>query len=123
MNSRLTMGSILMVGLILVSIARAEPPVNVQREVNFLLSYIGSSGCEFYRNGTWSDSKTAQTHLRDKYNYLVAGNQINTTEDFIEKAATKSSLSGQSYKVRCNGSATVSSKQWLRDELTRIRAF
>ena len=123
MNSRLTMGSILMVGLILVSIARAEPPVNVQMEVNFQLSYIGSSGCEFYRNGTWSDSKTAQTHLRDKYNYLVAGNQINTTEDFIEKAATKSSLSGQSYKVRCNGSATVSSKQWLRDELTRIRAF
>ena len=123
MNSRLTMGSILMVGLILVSIARAEPPVNVQREINFLLSYIGSSGCEFYRNGTWSDSKTAQTHLRDKYNYLVAGNQINTTEDFIEKAATKSSLSGQSYKVRCNGSATVSSKQWLRDELRRIRAF
>ena len=123
MNSRLTMGSILMVGLILVSIARAEPPVNVQREINFLLSYIGSSGCEFYRNGTWSDSKTAQTHLRDKYNYLVAGNQINTTEDFIEKAATKSSLSGQSYKVRCNGSATVSSKQWLRDELTHIRAF
>ncbi len=123
MNSRLTMGSILMVGLILVSIARAEPPVNVQREIHFLLSYIGSSGCEFYRNGTWSDSKTAQTHLRDKYNYLVAGNQINTTEDFIEKAATASSLSGQSYKVRCNGSATVSSKQWLRDELTRIRAF
>ena len=123
MNSRLTMGSILMVGLILVSIARAEPPVNVQREVNFLLSYIGRPGCEFYRNGTWSDSKTAQTHLRDKYNYLVAGNQINTTEDFIEKAATKSSFSGQSYKVRCNGSATVSSKQWLRDELTRIRAF
>jgi hypothetical protein len=117
------MGSILMVGLFLVSIARAEPPVNVQREINFLLSYIGSSGCEFYRNGTWSDSKTAQTHLREKYNYLVAGNQINTTEDFIERAATASSLSGQSYKVRCNGSATVSSKQWLRDELRRIRAF
>src|SRR5664279_5740197 len=97
MNSRLTRGSILMVGLILVSIVRAEPPVNVQREVNFLLSYIGSSGCEFYRNGTWSDSKTAQTHLRDKYNYLVARNQINTTEDFIERAATESSLSGQSY--------------------------
>jgi hypothetical protein len=72
MKSRLTRGSILMVGLILVSIARAEPPVNVQREVNFLLSYIGRSGCEFYRNGTWSDSKTAQTHLRDKYNYLGA---------------------------------------------------
>ena len=117
------MASILMAGLILISIACAEPPVNVQKEVNFLLSYIWSSGCEFYRNGTWSDSKTAQTHLRDKYNYLVARNQINTTEDFIERAATESSLSGQSYKVRCHGNATVPSKQWLRDELTRIRAF
>jgi hypothetical protein len=112
-----------MVGLFLVSIARAEPPVNVQKEINFLLSYIGSSGCEFFRNGTWSNSKTAQTHLRDKYNYLVAENQINTTEEFIERVATGSNLSGQSYKVRCHGSATVPSKQWLRDELTRIRAF
>ncbi len=114
---------VLMLGFTLAPVARAEPPTNVQIEVNFLLGYVDGSACEFYRNGTWRDSKAAQEHLRDKYKYLVARNQINTTEDFIEMAATKSSLSGQPYKVRCNGGATVTSNQWLRDELTRFRTF
>lgn len=117
------MCSVLVLGLIFVPIACSAPQENVQREVNILLNYIKNSGCEFYRNGTWSDPKTAQTHLRDKYVYLAARNLIKTTEDFIEMAATKSNLSGQFYEVRCNGSAIVSSKQWLREELVRIRVF
>ena len=117
------MGSVLMLGLLLVPVARAEPPTNVKIEVNFLLGYIDGSACEFYRNGTWRDAKAAQEHLRDKYKYLVARNQINTTENFIEMAATKSSLSGQPYKVRYNGGATVTSNQWLHEELMRLRTF
>jgi hypothetical protein len=65
----------------------------------------------------------AQAHLRDKYKYLTARNLINTTEDFIDKAATESSISGQPYEVRCKGGATVRSNQWLRDELARFRTF
>jgi hypothetical protein len=123
MNLRLTTGAVLMLGLTLALVARAEPPANVQIEVNFLLGYIDGSACEFYRNGTWRDSKAAQEHLRDKYQYLVERNQIKTTEDFIEMAATKSSFSGQPYMVRCNGGATVTSNQWLHDELVRLRMF
>ena len=123
MNIRLTMGSVLMLGLLLVPVARAEPPTSVQIEVNFLLGYVEGSGCEFFRNGAWYDSKTAQAHLRDKYKYLVARNLINTTEEFIERAATESSLSGHPYEVRCNGGATVTSNQWLHDELGRFRTF
>lgn len=123
MNIRLTLGWVLMLVLLLTPVARAEPPTNVQVEVNFLLGYVEGSGCEFYRNGTWHDSKTAQAHLRDKYKYLAARNLIATTEDFIERAATKSSFSGQPYAVRCNGGAAVPSGQWLRAELARFRAF
>ena len=104
-------------------VAYAQPPTNVQIEVNALLGFIGDSGCKFYRNGIWHDSITAQTHLRDKYNYLATRNLINTTEDFIEMAATKSNLSGQLYEVRCNGGATMASKQWLRDELVHLRVL
>lgn len=123
MNIPSTLGSILMLGLLLVPVARADPPKQVQREVNFLLGDVERSGCEFYRNGTWYDSKTAQTHLRDKYHYLVTRNLINTTEEFIDRAATQSSISGQPYKVKCKGGAVVTSKQWLRDELVRFRTF
>lgn len=123
MNIRLVLGSVLMLGLLLALVARADAPANVQKEVDFLLGDIAQSECEFYRNGSWHDSKTAQAHLRDKYKYLVARNQIDTTEDFIDKAGTKSSLSGQAYGVRCNGGPAVTSRQWLRDELARFRTF
>jgi hypothetical protein len=123
MNLRLTLGLVLVLGLLSVPAARAEPPINVQIEVNFLLGYVEGSGCAFYRNGTWHDSRTAQAHLRDKYKYLAARNLITTTEDFIDRAATKSSLSGRPYEVRCNGGATVTSSQWLRAELARFRNF
>ena len=121
MNLRLTMGWVLMLGLLLAPVARAEPATKVQIEVNFLLGFVEGSGCEFYRNGTWHDSKAAQEHLRDKYKYLVASNLINTAEEFIERAATESSFSGQPYEVRCKGGATMTSNQWLRKELVRIR--
>jgi Family of unknown function (DUF5329) len=117
------MGLILMTGLLIAPIAHAETPVAVQIEVNFLLGYLEGSGCEFYRNGTWHDSKAAQEHLRDKYKYLAADNMINTTEDFIEKAASISSFSGKPYQVKCAGAEPVMSNQWLRDELVRLRTF
>ncbi|MHB8742408.1 MAG: YfeK family protein [Sulfuricaulis sp.] len=117
------MGSVLIMGLLLAPAARAEPPTNVKIEVNFLLGYVEGSGCNFYRNGTWHDSKAAQAHLRMKYNYLALRNMINTTEEFILRAATKSSLSGKPYKVKCHGGAIVTSNQWLSDELARFRKY
>src|ERR1035437_4514731 len=103
MNMRLAMASVLMLGLLSGPVALTEAPASVQIEVNFLLAYVEGSGCEFFHNGTWHDSKTAQGHLRDKYNYRVARDLINSTEDFIEKAATKSSLTGQAYEADCHG--------------------
>ncbi len=123
MSLRLTTSFVLMLGLLLAPVSRAEPPTNVQIEVNFLLGYIDGSRCEFYRNGVWHEAKEAQVHLRDKYKYLLARNLINTTEDFIERAATESSFSGQPYQVRCNGGETVASSRWLHDELVRLRTL
>jgi hypothetical protein len=87
------------------------------------LTLSAAPGCEFYRNGSWTDSKTAQTHLRNKYKYLLENDLINSAEDFIEKAATKSNRSDQPYEVRCKGGARVSSNQWLLDELAQLRTF
>jgi hypothetical protein len=91
-------------------------------EINYLLDYMGKSGCDFYRNGVWYDSGAAKAHLQYKYDALAKHDQIGTAEDFIDKAATKSSLSGLAYKVRCAGGAELSSKQWLRDALAIYRS-
>jgi hypothetical protein len=102
--------------------AHAAPPAIAQAEISYLLSYIESSDCEFYRNGSWNDSGKAQAHLRYKYEALAAADRILTAEDFIDKAATKSTLSGQPYKVRCSGGEPKTTSEWLRDALTRCRA-
>jgi hypothetical protein len=99
----------------------AEPPANVQAEVGYLLRHIEKSGCAFYRNGTWYDGKRAGAHLNDKYRYLVPQGRINTTEEFIERAATASSSSGSRYQIKCGNSAPVDSNQWLRGALAAYR--
>jgi hypothetical protein len=101
--------------------AQSAPPVIAQTEINYLLGFIERSGCMFYRNGSWYDASQAQAHLRSKYNSLAAINRIVTAEDFIEQAATKSSLSGKAYAIRCNSDPVATTDQWLRDALVRYR--
>lgn len=103
--------------------AYAAPPTRpVEAEVDALLAGIEVSECLFNRNGTWHDSKATAAHLRDKYDYFVARGLIVTTEDFIDRAATQSSLSGQPYEVKCGDAAAVPSSRWLRDKLAHLRA-
>jgi hypothetical protein len=107
--------------------ADAEPPAIVQTqiaktEINYLLGFVERSGCQFYRNGSWYDSKQAQAHLRDKYDYLAAKGLINSAEDFIERAATKSSLSSKAYAIKCGTGPVVTTNQWLREALAGYRS-
>ncbi len=111
----------LMLAALLASIAHAQPAIDPQAEVRYLLASVETSGCEFFRNDQWYDSKAAETHLSEKYQYLSAIGLIDTTEDFIEKVATRSSFTGQPYEVRCHGGPTMTGSQWLRDELARFR--
>ncbi len=100
----------------------AGPVPAAAAEIGYLLDYVGRSGCEFYRNGAWHDPAAAQAHLRDKYEALAARGQIATVDDFIEKVATKSMLSGKAYKVKCAGGQEIQTGEWLRQALARYRA-
>ena len=102
--------------------ASAAPAVNLQREVSHLLGFIASSGCSFNRNGNWSDSAKAEAHVRTKYDYLARNDEIASAGDFIEKAASKSSLTGSAYQVKCGGNPPVASRAWLSEELARYQS-
>lgn len=102
--------------------ARAAPPAVAADEINYLLGFIERSGCRFYRNGSWYDSHRAQSHLRDKYSYLAARDRIKTAEDFIEEAATRSSMSGIEYQIQCETAPAVPSNRWLRTALIDYRS-
>jgi Family of unknown function (DUF5329) len=99
------------------------PPISapVQVEIDHLFDYIAHSGCKFNRNGSWHDMAMAKSHVNNKFEYLKERGKIDTTESFIDNAASKSSFSGNDYLVQCPGSAIVPSAAWLKAELARYR--
>ena len=119
MKKRATIGFGIALSMLLLSRALAAPPADVQAEIEYLLQHVEESGCDFNRNGIWYDGKRARAHLSVKYQYLI--DKINTTNDFIDRAASKSSMTGISYQIRCSGSAPGDSSRWLLDALAAYR--
>jgi hypothetical protein len=101
--------------------AFAAPPPQAAAEIEQLIRALGSSGCDFQRNGTWHTAVKAEAHLRRKYDWLLERDMVASAEQFIERAATQSSLSGRAYQVRCPGKPVVTSSSWLRVQLQQIR--
>jgi hypothetical protein len=94
----------------------------VQTEIDRLLGRLEASGCEFNRNGTWYAATEVKPHLLRKLNYLEDRGLVQTTEQFIERAASGSSMSGKPYLVKCGNGAPVQSDEWLRTELKDLRS-
>ena len=97
--------------------ARADDEVPV--EIDFLLESIGSSDCTFIRNGERYESLEAEDHLRMKYR---RGKRYATTsEEFIERLASKSYLSKKLYYIECEGEEKIPSGDWLMERLGEYR--
>ncbi|MDQ0126642.1 hypothetical protein J2W17_005628 [Pseudomonas lini] len=90
------------------------------QEINGLLDFVEHSECRFVRNGSEYPGPRARAHLEKKLNYLEGKNLVNSAEDFIDLAATKSSMSSRPYEVRCPGGVEPAGI-WLKRELQRQR--
>lgn len=90
-------------------------------EIQYLLSSLANSNCQFERNGSWHSPSEASTHLTKKWHYFADKGKIATTEDFIELAASKSSMSGDPYHVQCQGEAVQLSQEYLQTLLSQYR--
>lgn len=93
----------------------------VRAEIDALLDKLQRSGCQFNRNGTWHSGAEAKKHLMRKFNYLERRGAIDSAEQFVEIAASRSSTTGKTYFVKCGSGAPVESRQWLVKQLAAIR--
>ena len=112
----------LLVMLLVCGAAMAAPPTQAEREIEGLIAGLASSGCEFERNGTWYAAAEAEAHLRTKYEWLRKRGLADSAEQFIERGASESSISGENYRVRCPDKPVTESGIWFRALLTRQRA-
>ena len=88
-------------------------------EIDYLLSSIGSSKCVFIRNGGRHSAEKAEEHLRMKYK---RGRRYATsTEAFIERLASKSSMTRKLYMMECPGVEPEPTGEWLAQRLKEFR--
>ena len=103
-------------------LAHASPSAAAQREINSLMVALEKSGCRFERNGSWYDAARARAHLQEKYDYLRRKDMADTAEQFIDRAASQSSMSGKAYHVQCPGKPLATSHEWFAARLRELRA-
>jgi Family of unknown function (DUF5329) len=92
-----------------------------KNEIQHLFEYLKGSNCQFNRNGDWYEPNKAADHLNNKYEYLLKKNLVASAEDFIDLAATKSSMSDTAYWVKCADGKPEDSASWFKSELVRFR--
>lgn len=111
-----------LVGLWSVLSAAAPTAAPIRNEIDAVLAKLQGSGCQFNRNGSWYTGTEAKEHLLRKLEYIEGKSSVQNTEQFIERAASRSSSSGKPYQVKCGGEPAVESQLWLIQQLSVIRA-
>lgn len=99
-------------------LSQAAPDAKAQSEIDHLLAFVAASPCRFVRGGTEYDGREARDHLARKLDSVRP--LVSTADQFVERIASTSSLTGEAYLVRC-GTRELPARAWLDDELARFR--
>ncbi|SFP85527.1 hypothetical protein SAMN05443579_116125 [Variovorax sp. PDC80] len=100
--------------------AHATPSESEHRLIDTLIQRVAKMGSmTFLRNGSEYNATEAAKHMQAKYEHFKK--EIVTAEDFIERCATRSEMTGQAYRVKLGGGAIKESGEFLRAELHSLR--
>lgn len=101
--------------------AAAVPPPHEQTRIEKLIRFVETrKDMKFIRNGTEYSCADAGKFLRGKLESM--GKDVSTAREFIDRIATKSSMSGKPYEVKFGDGKTMLTSQFLAEELKRIEA-
>lgn len=105
-----------MSGVLLAEVANADGHIQT---INQLIEAVRTSNCIYVRNGTEHSPKAAAAHLELKF--TKAKKHVRNAEQFIDRIASKSSWTGNSYLMKCPGLPAQTSAKWLREKLDEIQ--
>jgi hypothetical protein len=97
----------------------AQQPLTEGQKIDFLISFVRNlKGAIFIRNGSEHTAVAAAEHLQMKRE--KAGSRITTARDFVDKIATKSSMSGELYRIRFANGKEFPCHMVLLNELKKL---
>jgi hypothetical protein len=117
MKRRLVIGSMLVFAVQICPAKEMISPEEMARIEHLCETVARSKGMHFVRNGKAYSPDDAAMFLREKLKAM--GDGVTTAEEFIDKVATKSSMSGKPYTVRFMDGREIPSADFLRAELAR----
>lgn len=128
-NKRMGLKFWLLLGVILMSamaFSQTTPmasrkPLTEDQKIEALIAGVEkANGIQFFRNGSYHDAATAASHLRLKRK--KAGSAVKTAVAFIDKLATKSSMSGEEYRIRYANGKEVKARDYFYAQLKAIES-
>ena len=100
---------------IMVGHASARDPAEEAKIQHLIVAVETLEGAQFLRNGSAYDAKTAADHLRLKLR--TAGNWVKTADDFIRLCGSRSSFSGEKYRIRLADGSIIDAEVFFRNRL------
>lgn len=91
-----------------------------EQKITHLIQYIEKSNVIFIRNGSEYNAADAAKHLRMKRE--KAGKKIKTAKEFIDYLASKSSVSGEPYKIKFPNGVIMPVRDVLYFELKKLES-
>lgn len=99
---------------------QSDAGISSKQEIDILIRSLGElNDASFIRNGVDYSVEDAIDHLKRKL--ASAGGSIKTADDFINMIASKSSRSGENYRIRLQDGTVISTQQWFTERLKEIR--
>jgi hypothetical protein len=116
MKRRLCLG---LLGAICAAASWAGPSAAEAARIDKLIAAVGKrTDISFVRNGKQYNCEQAAEFLRGKLNWRIE--KVSTVQDFIDQIGTRSTTSGAVYYIKLADGRTMTSADFLRQELLRI---
>jgi hypothetical protein len=104
----------------LAPLARATPSAEEHRLITALIDRVQQmTTMKFMRNGEEHSSVDAAEHMQAKYKHFRR--EIVTADDFIERCASRSEVTGEPYMVKLADGGTREANALLKQELRAMR--
>ena len=94
------------------------PTPEAQKIETLIRAVEGLKDATFLRNGSEYSAQAASQHLRLKLRN--AGKRVNSAADFIQRCGSRSSSTGELYRIRFKNGREVLCSDFLWTELKRI---
>ncbi|WP_431108209.1 DUF5329 family protein [Variovorax paradoxus] len=102
------------------ALAQAAPSASEQKLIDTLIQRVSQmKTVTFMRNGKEHDADDAAKHMQAKFDHFK--DEIATAEDFIDRCASRSEMTGKAYQVKMPNGSLKDANEFLKAELRTLR--